>query len=318
MKYGKIVLAGGNGYLGNVLAKYFSQVADEVIILARKPKADNGNIKTLLWDGKTMGDWVNNLSGTNLLVNLCGKNVNCRYTEQNKKEIFDSRLIPTRLLGKAINTLENPPKLWINITSATIYRHAEDHAQDEFMGEIGKGFSVEVCKAWESSFFENETPKTRKIALRMGIVMGLHDGAFPRLLNLVKLGMGGKQGNGGQYMSWIHEEDTARSIDWLLNHPEIKGVVNCTAPNAVKNNVFMHSMRKAFGVGFGLPTPAWLLAIGAKIIGTETELILKSRWVKPTVLLNSGFEFKYREVGEAMEALSAGRREISKKTKAES
>jgi uncharacterized protein (TIGR01777 family) len=307
MKYGKIVLAGGNGYLGNVLAKYFSQLADEVIILARKPQAETDNIKTMLWDGKTMGDWANNLSGTDLLVNLCGKNVNCRYTEKNKKEILNSRLIPTRLLGKAIKEMENPPKLWINITSATIYRHAEDHEQDEFMGEIGKGFSIEVCKAWENSFFENETPITRKIALRMGIVLGLKDGAFPRLLNLVKLGLGGKQGNGLQYMSWIHEADAARSMEWLLKHPEIDGVVNCTAPNAVKNDVFMLSIRKAYGIGVGMPAPAWLLAIGAKIIGTETELILKSRWVKPAVLLNGGFEFKYGEVGEAMEALSGKR-----------
>lgn len=306
MKYEKIVLAGGNGYLGNVLAKYFSQLADEVIILARKPKANDGNIKTLLWDGKTMGQWTASLDDADLLVNLCGKNVNCRYTEKNKKEILDSRLIPTRLLGKVIEGLKNPPKLWINITSATIYRHAEDRQQDEFTGEIGTGFSVEVCKAWENSFFETETPQTRKIALRMGIVLGLQDGAFPRLLNLVKLGMGGKQGNGQQYMSWIHEMDAARSIEWLLNNPEIKGVVNCTAPNAVKNDLFMRSIRKAFGVGFGMPTPAWLLAIGAKIIGTETELILKSRWVKPAVLLDGGFEFKYGEVREAMEALTQG------------
>ncbi len=303
MKYGKIILAGGNGYLGGVLAKHFNSMANEVIILARKPQAETGNIKIMLWDGKTMGEWAHSLQGADLLVNLCGKNVNCRYTEKNKKEIFDSRLIPTRLLGKAIKEMENPPKLWINITSATIYRHAEDRPQDEFTGEIGNGFSIEVCKAWENSFFENETPNTRKIALRMGIVLGLKDGAFPRLLNLVKLGMGGKQGNGEQYMSWIHEEDAARSIEWLLNHPEIEGVVNCTAPEAVKNHVFMHSIRKAFGRSFGLPAPAWLLAIGAKVIGTETELILKSRWVKPAVLLDSGFEFKYGKIDEAMSAL---------------
>lgn len=307
MKYGKIILAGGNGYLGGVLAKYFSSMADEVIILARKPQTEKDRIKTVVWDGRTMGDWTNGLQGADLLVNFCGKNVNCRYTEKNKKEIFDSRLIPTQLLGKAIEEMENPPKLWINITSATIYRHAEDHPQDEFTGEIGKGFSIEVCKAWESSFFETNTPNTRKIALRVGIVLGLKDGAFPRLLNLVKLGLGGKQGKGEQYMSWIHEEDVAGSIEWLFNHPEIEGVVNCTAPEAIKNYVFMHSIRKAFGRNFGLPAPAWLLAIGAKIIGTETELILKSRWVKPTLLLNSGFDFKYSKIDEAMAALSQAR-----------
>ncbi len=307
MKYGKIILAGGNGYLGGVLAKYFSGIADEVVILARKPQAEKGNIKTLVWNGKTIGDWVYSLQGADLLVNLCGKNVNCRYTEKNKKEIFDSRLIPTQLLGKAIEEIKNPPKLWINITSATIYRHADDRPQDEFTGEIGNGFSVEVCKAWENCFFKTNTPNTRKIALRMGIVLGLKDGAFPRLLNLVKLCMGGKQGSGKQYMSWIHEEDTARSIEWLLNHAEIKGIVNCTAPEAIKNHVFMRSIRNAFGRSFGLPAPVWLLAIGAKIIGTETELILKSRWVEPAVLLNSGFEFKYGKIREAMLALSQAR-----------
>ncbi|WP_145858663.1 TIGR01777 family oxidoreductase [Pedobacter suwonensis] len=304
MKYGKIILAGGNGYLGGVLAKYFSVMTDEVIILARKPQAEQGNIKTLVWNGKTIGDWVYSLQGADLVVNLCGKNVNCRYTEKNKKEIFDSRLIPTHLLGKAIEEMKNPPKLWINITSATIYRHAEDRPQDELTGEIGKGFSVEVCKAWEKCFFETNTPNTRKIALRMGIVLGLKDGAFPRLLNLVKLGMGGKQGNGKQYMSWVHEEDAVRSIEWLLNRPEIEGVVNCTAPDVIKNHVFMRSIRKAFGRSFGLPAPAWVLAIGAKIIGTETELILKSRWVKPTILLNNGFDFRYGKIDKAMAELS--------------
>ena len=307
MKYGKIILAGGNGYLGTVLAKYFSPLADEVIILARKPQAETGNIKTLLWDGQTAGDWSLSLEDADLLVNLCGKNVNCRYTQQNKKAIFDSRLIPTRLLGKVINEMENPPKLWINITSATIYRHAEDRPQDELTGEIGEGFSIEVCKAWESSFFETDTPKTRKVALRMGIVLGLKDGAFPRLLNLAKLGMGGKQGNGEQYVSWVHELDAARSVEWLLKHNEIEGPLNCTAPGAIKNDVFMHSIRKAYGIGFGLPAPAWLLAIGAKIIGTETELILKSRWVKPGILLANGFEFKYGTIDKAVGALAAER-----------
>jgi len=305
MKYRKIVLAGGNGYLGTVLAKHFRPLADQVIILARKPQPTTGNIKTLVWDGQTTGDWTTSLQDADLLVNLCGKNVNCRYTKKNKKEIFDSRLIPTRLLSKVINSLTNPPKLWINITSATIYRHAEDRPQDELTGEIGDGFSIEVCKAWEASFFENETPKTRKVALRMGIVLGLKDGAFPRLLNLVKLGMGGKQGNGKQYVSWVHEHDAVRSIVWLLNHPEIEGVLNCTAPGAIKNQVFMRSIRKAYGIDFGLPAPAWLLAIGAKIIGTETELILKSRWVKPAVLLENGFEFKYGEIDGAVGALKA-------------
>lgn len=300
MRYNKIILAGGNGYLGTVLAKHFSLLADEIIILSRKPGIDTCNIKTLIWDGQQVGHWADSLNGADLLVNLCGKNVNCRYTQKNRKEIIDSRIIPTQLLGKIIAEQENPPKLWINITSATIYRHAEDRPQDEINGEIGTGFSVEVCKAWENSFFKTETPKTRKIALRMGIVIGRKDGAFPRLLNLVKLGMGGKQGNGEQYVSWVHEEDAARSILWLFEQPTIEGIINCTAPAPVKNHFFMHAIRQVFGMPIGLPTPAWLLAIGAKIIGTETELILKSRWVKPTLLLKSGFKFKYPKIDVAV------------------
>ena len=299
MKYNKIILAGGNGYLGGVLAKYFSSMANEIIILARKAKAKEGNIKTFVWDGKTEGSWTENLNNADLLVNLCGKNVNCRYTKKNRAEIINSRIYPTRLLNNVLEKLTNPPKLFINITSATIYRHAEDKPQDDVTGEIGYGFSIDVCQIWEKTFFENINPKARKIALRMGIVMGRKDGAFPRLLNLVKVGLGGKQGDGEQYVSWIHEHDAARSIEWLIEHPEIEGAVNCTAPNPVKNTEMMRTLRSAYGMPIGLPAPGWLLEIGAKIIGTETELILKSRWVKPAILLNSGFKFQYETIKEA-------------------
>ncbi|WP_316796837.1 TIGR01777 family oxidoreductase [Pedobacter agri] len=300
MTYKKIILAGGNGYLGGLLAKHFTNLAEEIIILARKPQPQNGNIKTIVWDGKTEDAWIKELDNADLLVNLCGKNVNCRYSKKNQEEIINSRLVPTKLLGKAIGNLVNPPKLWINITSATIYRHAEDKPQDEYTGEIGYGFSIDVCKAWEASFFENYTPKTRKVALRMGIVLGRSDGAFPRLLNLVKFGLGGKQGDGKQYVNWVHEQDAVHSIEWLLINQEIKGVVNCVAPNAVTNSNLMQTIRKTYGIPFGIPTPAWLLSIGARIIGTETELILKSRWVKPAVLLENGFEFQYGKIEEAV------------------
>lgn len=305
MKYNKIILAGGNGYIGSVLATHFKEMANEVLILARKAKPTVDNIQTLVWDGKTKGSWVEHLNDADLLVNLCGKNVNCRYNEKNKKEIIDSRVLPTTLLNEVINEVENPPKLWINITSATIYRHAEDKEQDELNGEIGQGFSIEVCKIWEETFFKPSTLKTRKVALRMSIVMGKTDGAFPRLLNLVKLGIGGKQGNGKQYVSWIHEQDVATSIEWIMQHPELESAINCTAPHAIKNAEMMNMLRLAYGIHFGLPAPAWLLEIGAKIIGTETELILKSRWVKPTVLLNSGFKFKHENMKEAFEDILA-------------
>ncbi|MGN6638394.1 MAG: TIGR01777 family oxidoreductase, partial [Mucilaginibacter sp.] len=246
------------------------------------------------------GNWAFELENADLLVNLCGKNVNCRYNQKNRKEILNSRIEPTTLLGNVIVKLQNPPKLWINITSATIYRHAEDWPQDEVSGETGEGFSVNICKAWEKAFFDGETPHTRKIALRMGIVFGKSDGVFPRLLNLVKMGLGGKQGNGKQYVSWIHEQDVASITEWLLLHPEIDGVVNATAPNPVSNSLQMQLIRKGYGVKLGLPAPKWLLTIGAWIIGTETELILKSRWVLPKRLLDSGYEFKYPNMQRAV------------------
>lgn len=163
MKYNKIVLAGGNGYLGGVLAKHFSSIADEVIILSRKPKATEGNIKTILWDGKTEGDWVNNLNGASLLINLCGKNVNCRYNDKNRQEIINSRVLPTNLLNRVIEQLEDPPLLWINITSATIYRHAEDQAQDEITGEIGYGFSLMFAKFGKRPFSRLQIQKRVKL-----------------------------------------------------------------------------------------------------------------------------------------------------------
>ncbi|MCO5950931.1 TIGR01777 family oxidoreductase [Mucilaginibacter flavidus] len=298
MKYKKIVLAGGNGYLGTVLAGYYKDKAEEIVILSRHEKQTDGNVRTVTWDGKTAGKWTAELVNADMLVNLCGKNVNCRYTEKNKSEIFASRLLPTELLGQVIHDLYEPPKLWINLSSATIYRHAEDGPQDEATGEIGTGFSVDVCNAWEAAFYKYETPKTRKVALRMGIVLGRSDSVFPRLLNLVKLGIGGMQGNGEQYVSWVHEHDAARSTEWLMEHPGLNGIVNCTAPIPVKNAELMHIIRKTYGMPLGLPAPKWLLEIGSVVIGTETELILKSRWVLPKRLLDSGFKFEF-ETAEA-------------------
>lgn len=300
MKYHKIVLAGGNGYLGTILAEYYQHLADEVVILSRKPAAAQGRIRTEVWDGKNEGPWCNVLEGADLLINLCGKNVNCRYTSANKREIIDSRILPTRLLAAVISRLEVPPDVWIQVTSATIYRHAEDRVQDEENGENGYGFSIDVCEQWEASFFDTKLIKTRKVALRMGIVLGRNGGAFPALLNLVKCGLGGRQGVGEQYISWIHEHDVARCTDWLAGEEMIDGVVNCVAPNAVKNKEAMQVIREAYGIPFGLPSPQWLLELGALLIGTETELILKSRWVAPKRLLDHGFHFQFASIDHAI------------------
>jgi len=307
MRYKKIVLAGGNGYLGRVLAEYYRPLAEEIVILSRREKVQDGNIKTVLWDGKTEGAWKNSLNEADMLINLCGKNVNCRYTKKNQQEIIHSRVIPAKLLGKVIGEMQHPPGLWINVTSATIYRHAEDRPQDEETGEIGTGFSVKVCQNWEEAFFGTNTPNTRKVALRMGIVLGSHDSAFPRLLNLVRFGLGGKQGDGQQYVSWIHEQDAAKCTEWIMQHKDLQGIINCVAPQPVKNEALMASIRQVYGVPFGLPSPAWLLEIGAKLIGTETELILKSRWVLPKRLAASGYSFVFPNIDYAVKDILSTR-----------
>ncbi|MFL5741078.1 MAG: TIGR01777 family oxidoreductase [Flavisolibacter sp.] len=301
--YNKIILAGGSGFIGNVLAYYYCTRAKEVVILSRNPHSDENNIRHVVWDGKEKGEWANELEGADLLINLCGKNVNCRYTHKNKEEIFRSRLEPTVALGKALQNLSNPPSLWIQIASATIYRHAEDHYQDEHTGEIGSGFSVDVCKAWEFCFWNCITPRTRKIILRTGIVLGRKDGVLLRLKNMVQFGLGGKQGNGRQYFSWIHEQDLARITEWLIVKGKDGEVYNAAAPVAHTNEKLMKLMRQLLGVRFGFPAPRWLLEMGALLIGTETELVLKSRWVYPAKLLERGFSFSFADLRTALEDL---------------
>lgn len=298
--FNKIVLAGGTGYLGQVLCEYYKDKAKEIIVLSRSKHVSQNNIHFEVWNGRTRDMWAEHLENCDLLINLCGKNVNCRYTKKNREKILSSRLAPTHLLGEVIAGLKSPPKVWINLASATIYRHAEDHYQDEESGDFGSGFSVEVCKAWEKAFFESNTPLTKKIALRTSMVMGRRDGVIPRLKNLVCIGMGGKQGNGQQYISWIHEHDFARITEWVYYHGKDGDVFNCTSPLATQNKTFMEVLRKTIGISFGIATPQWLLELGAYIIGTETELILKSRWVYPKHLLEKGYKFLYEKPDHAI------------------
>lgn len=297
----KIVIAGGSGYLGKAIVKYWADKDVQFVILTRNPQPFNHKMKQIAWDGKTLGEWTTELEGADALINLAGKSVNCRYTDENKREIFDSRTMSTGVLGTAILQLKNPPKVWINAASATIYRHAEDRDMDELTGEIGEGFSVEVCKLWEKTFNEITLPATKKFVLRIAIVLGKDDGVMTRLINLVKFGLGGKQGNGNQYFSWVHEEDFCRVMEWCINHPDMEDTYNCAAPVPVTNSVLMEAIRRQMKMPFGLPAPTWLLKIGAAVIGTETELVLKSRRVIPAKLLNNGFVFKYNTIKEALQ-----------------
>jgi len=301
--YTKIILAGGSGYLGQVLTHYYKAKAKEIIVLSRQAFAQRGNITFLQWDGKSKGEWVKELEGADLLVNLCGKNVNCRYTAKNRAAILKSRVVPTELLLDVVKELIYPPKVWLQCASATIYRHAEDRYQDEERGEIGTGFSVDVCKTWESCFMRADLAGVRKAVLRVSMVLGENDGVFPQLKNLVHAGLGGHQGNGRQYVSWIHEQDFARITEWILMHEKMEGVFNVTAPEAISNCDLMKLLRKTYNIPFGIPTPSWLLEIGAFIIGTETELVFKSRWVYPKRLVESGFRFQYPQANLAIQDL---------------
>jgi len=286
----KIVIAGGTGYLGQLLSTYFlKDEINQVFILSRKEQLNEENLHYLKWDGKTIGNWKQFLEHTDVLINLTGKSVDCRYTQKNKNEIYASRMESTHVLCQVVQQLEHPPKVFIQSSSATIYRHSVDKLMTEKRGEIGIDFSMDVCKKWEMVFNSYSLPQTKKIVTRTSIVMGNNGGAFPILKSLVLLGFGGKQGSGNQFISWISEEDYVRSIVHLINQKE--GVYNLCVPNPLQNATFQRKLRMKLGVFFGLNMPKWLLKIGAKIIGTEPELILKSRRVYPENLLNTGFTF---------------------------
>jgi uncharacterized protein len=296
----KIILAGGSGYLGQMLARHYQSIADDIVILSRVKKEAVQNVRTVVWDARSPGDWINELTGADVLINLTGKNVNCRYTDANQKEILQSRLESTAVLGQALRQVDRPPSLWIQAASATIYRHAEDRGMTEESGEIGDDFSMNVCRQWEAACREQSTPQTRKVVLRIAIVLGNGGGAFPRLKNLTLVGLGGRQGNGRQWVSWIHEKDVFNIIEWIRKEKQAQGVYNCSAPSPVTNTQLMKILRHVYQRPWGLPTPSWLLSMGAWLIGTEPELILKSRWVLPERLLREKFSFEYPDLTDAV------------------
>ena len=297
----RIVLAGGAGHLGNLLARYFHHAGHTITILSRSERPSPWPV--VVWDGEHLGDWASKLEGVDVLINLSGRSVNCRYTPANRLAIMNSRVRSTRVLGEAIAGLGNPPRLWINSSTATIYRHSLDHPMDEDTGEFGGHerevpkswrFSIEVARNWEDAFFSAQAPGTRKIALRSAVVMSPQPGgAFDILLRLVRYGLGGTVGSGGQFVSWIHAQDFVRVIDYAISHQQFEGSINVAAPNPLPNRDFMRELRRAYGSTIGLPSPEWLLAIGTRLLQTESELVLKSRRVVPGRLLRSGFQFDF-------------------------
>jgi uncharacterized protein (TIGR01777 family) len=308
----RIILPGGNGFLGQTLAGTLTGHGYEIIVLARTPGRGARQVREVGWDGRTVGDWASELEGADAVINLAGRSVDCRYTARNRKLILDSRVESTRVLGEAIARCARPPRVWLNSSTATIYKHSLDRPMDEATGAIGAtpeamdAFSMEVACAWERAFADARTPATRKVTLRTAMVLGFGENSvFPVMRRLVRWGLGGSMGGGRQYMSWIHATDFCRAIAWLLRREDFSGPVNLTAPNPVPSADFMRTFREVCGVPFGLPATRWMLEIGAILLRTETELILKSRQVVPGRLLQAGFEFRFPALRPALEDLWA-------------
>jgi uncharacterized protein len=284
--------------------------------LTRKFHADGHEVVVL---GRSQRGWPGAIDGADVVINLAGRSVNCRYTKKNRDEILDSRVSSVRTVGQAIRDAKRPPAVWLQASTATIYAHRYDAPNDETSGLIGGTepnapetwrFSIDVVKAWEKALDEETAPGTRKVKLRMAMVMNPDAGStFKTLLTLVRLGLGGRVGDGRQYISWIHEIDLVRAVYWLIDREHLEGAVNLAAPEPLPHQEFMAALRQAWGTPIGLPATKWMLEIGTALLRTESELILKSRRVVPGRLLEDGFYFQYPEWPDAARELCQRYRE---------
>lgn len=286
-----VVICGASGYIGQYLRRSLEASGINVRTIGRSDSSD------ATWSDRQ--GVVDVLDGADLVVNLAGRSVSCRYNKRNADEIFSSRVETTAQLGRALARTPQPPSLWINASTGTIYRDARDRPMNERTGELGTGFSVAVARAWEQELFEAPTT-VRKVALRMSIVLGAGGGAINPFINLARVGFGGRMGDGRQMFSWVHADDLVRSITHVYEHQAISGPVNVASPVAVTNDVLMREVRASLGRARGLPTPDWMLKLGARVIRTEAELVLKSRWVDPGVLSETGFEFTFPTLDTAL------------------
>ena len=300
-----ILIPGGSGQVGQTLQRHFESYGHEVVVLSRHCKTLSAR-----WDGKTLGDWTRHVDAADVVINLAGRTVNCRYTETNLQQMMDSRVDSTRVVGQAIQQSASPPTVWLQMSTATIYAHRFDAANDEATGIIGGqepdvpaywSRSIDIAKAWERTLDEADTPETRKVALRTAMVMTPDkDGVFDVLCGLTKRWLGGRIGSGKQYLSWVHDVDFCRAIDFLIANDSIDGAINIASPNPLPQTDFQQQLRKALGVKLGLPATKWMAEIGAVFMKTDTELVLKSRRVIPGRLLNYGFEFEFPNWSKAV------------------
>jgi uncharacterized protein len=290
-----------------MLARAFHSDGHDVVVLSRRPHIRPWRV--IEWDGAMLGDWQRAIDGADVIVNLAGRSVNCRYNAANRQEILQSRVESTRVIGEAIARARRPPRTWLQASTATIYAHRYDAGNDEWSGALGGSesnapsawrFSIEVARAWERAFDDAATTATRKVTLRSAMTLSPDaGGVFATLLGLVRRGFGGTAGNGRQFISWIHYEDFVATVRWLIERHEIDGIVNIASPNPLPNAEFMRVLREAYGAPFGLPARDWMLEIGAAFMCAETELILKSRRVVPGRLLEHGFTFKFPSWADA-------------------
>jgi uncharacterized protein len=304
MSKGKVVFAGGTGFLGAVLGKWLSARRYEVVVLSRRAQPVAFG-RCVQWDVETLGEWASELEGAAALINLAGRSVNCRYHARNRRQIMDSRILSTRVLGQAVSGCD----------TATIYKHTygDAHGEDGEIAatrEVHDEFSIQVAEAWEEAFDKADCPQTRKFVLRAAMVLDAVPGTVYEVLRrLARCGLGGRMGDGKQFLSWIHADDFCRSIEWLIEHPSAAGIYNIAAPNPITNADAMHLFRRAARMQIGLPAPRWMLEVGAFLLRTETELIIKSRRVVPTRLLAEGFAFEFPTLASAITSLETRRRE---------
>lgn len=303
----KAVLAGGSGFLGQALARSLSADGYDVVVLGRSAASRDASGRFVVWDGRKLGDWKSELEGAEALFNLTGRSVDCRYTKENRDLILNSRIDSTRVLGQAVQGCADPPKVWLNSSTATIYkdRRGDLEPHDESSDDFGSGFSVGVAQAWEEAFEDSVVEGVRKVVLRVSIALGKDGGAFPVMRRFAKLGLGGAQGPGSQWVSWLHVDDWVGVARFLMAREDLSGPVNLAAPNPVTNSEFMKGMRRRFApLGIGLPAPSFAVCLGAVFMRTAPELVLKSRKVVSSVLAESGYRFKYPELAGALESLS--------------
>jgi uncharacterized protein (TIGR01777 family) len=305
----KIVIPGGSGQVGTLLGRAFTQLGHEVVELTRNPVRSRP-WRQIVWDGKSAGEWTREIDGADVVINLAGRSVNCRYTPANRREILTSRTDSTRAVGNAIAGANHPPRVWLNASTATIYGHRFDAPNNEETGLIGGGepgapdtwrFSIDVAQAWERAVTEiGPLPATRAVLMRSAMTMSPdRGGVFDALLRLVRFGLSGQAGDGRQFVSWIHESDFVHAVLRLIEDPAFAGPVNLASPHPLPNAEFMRVLRRAWNIPVGLPAAGWMIEIGALLLRTETELILKSRRVIPGRLLNAGFEFQFPTWAEA-------------------